>query len=355
MGGSVNWQTVMVWLSSLMLLATLPASTNYKLNSYGFGNGGTSNSASTNYRVNGLAGEQAGSGSSTNYKVGAGENYLKQANVPIVAISNPSNWYDKLQLVLDPQNNPSDATFLVEISTDGFTTTDYVQDDFTVGTTLVSTDYMTYSELGGATGVTLRGLTPSTVYSVKAAALRGSFTESQFGPVATASTVNTQLSFAIGVNPTYAITSPPYQVSMGNLLAGSVVTASNNIWLTLSTNADNGVFIFGGGQYGGLNSASTGHLISSTSVDLSTQSEGFGEQDSSVTQTSGGPLYAVAPYNVSGTNVGEDFVDLDEVFGANSPITTGIGEISLLAKSSTMTPASSDYSETLTEVAAGQF
>jgi hypothetical protein len=355
MGGGMSWQAVAIWMSSLLVLATLPASTNYQLNSYGFGNGGTANSASTNYRVNGLAGEQAGAGSSTNYKVGAGENYLKQANVPKLTLSNPSNWYDKLQLVLDPQSNPTDATFLIEISTDSFTTVDYVQDDFTVGTSLVSTDYMTYSELGGSSGVTLRGLTPSSIYSVQAAALRGSFTESQFGPVSTASTVSPQLSFAIGVSPTYAITSPPYQVAIGSLLAGSVVTAPSEIWFTISTNADNGAMIYGDGVSGGLSSASTGHVISSSSADLSSLSEGFGEQDGSVTQTSGGPLFTVSPYNVTGTNVGQDYTSFAELFGTNAPITTGEAGLNLMAKASTATPSASDYAETLTAVAAGSF
>jgi hypothetical protein len=345
----------LAWLCGLLLVASLPASTHFQLNSYGIGSGGTAKSTSTTYGVNGTAGEQAGSASSTNYKVGAGEAYLKQANEPNLTLTNPSNWYDKLSLVVSPNNNPTDATYLVEISTDGFTTIDYVQDDFTVGTTITSTDYMTYAALGGASGVTLRGLTPNTVYSVRAAALRGPFTESGFGPTVSASTSATQMSFNIGVSPTYAITSPPYAVSIGSLLAGTVETATNEIWLTVSTNADSGALIFGDGQYGGLNSTSTGHLISSASTDLSTASEGFGEQETSVGQTSGGPMTEISPYNVTGTNVGQDYTSLDEWFSASSPVTAGYGGISLKAVSSTLTPSATDYTETLTAVAAGSF
>src|SRR5258708_6903321 len=122
----MNWPSWFVMLCSSLLMASLPASTNYQLNSYGVGTGGTANSSSTNYRINGLSGEQAGSASGSNYKVGAGENYLKQANIPILTLTNGNNWYDKLKLVLDPQNNPTDAKFVVAISTDGFTTTKYV-------------------------------------------------------------------------------------------------------------------------------------------------------------------------------------------------------------------------------------
>jgi hypothetical protein len=343
------------WLCGLVLLATLPASSHFQLNSYGIGSGGTAKSSSTHFAVNGTAGEQAGSAGSSHFKVGAGEAYLKQANVPTLTLSNPSSWYDKLALVLSPANNPTDATFLIEISTDGFATTDYVQDDFTVGTTITPTDYMTYAALGGSGGVTLRGLTPSTVYSVKAAALRGPFTESGFGPVVTASTTNPQLTFNIGVSPTYSITSPPYSVSMGSLLAGTVTTATNQIWVTISTNADSGAMIFGDGQYGGLNSATTSHLISSATADLSTASEGFGEQETSVSQTSGGPMTEVSPYNVSGTNVGQDYTSLDEWFTSANPVTVGYGGVSLKAVSSTLTPSATDYTETLTAVAAGSF
>jgi hypothetical protein len=337
------------------LIAGLPASTNYALDSYGVGSGGTADSTSTNYGLNGITGEQAGSGSSTNYSAGAGENYLKPADEPLVTLSDPSDWYDKLSLVLDPQTNPSDSLFLVEISTNNFATIDYVQDDFTVGTTITSTDYMTYAEWGSGSGVTLRGLSPDTVYSVRAAAIHGAFTESGFGPSSSATTSVPQLTFAIGISPTYSESSPPYQVAMGSLLAGSVVTATNNIWLTISTNADNGAAIYGDGLYGGLESANTGHLIASSSADLNSLTEGFGEQDSSVTQTSGGPLYNESPYNVSGTMVGQDYTSYEEMFGTDNPITTGIGEISLLAKSGTLTPSAPDYSETLTEVAAGGF
>ena len=347
-----HWWSIV--LSSL-LLASLPASTNYQLNSYGIGSGGTAGSSSTNYSMNGITGEQSGSASSTHYQVGAGEAYLKQANVPIVTISNPGSWYDKLQIVLDPQNNPSDATFLVAISSDGFTTTQYVQDDFTLGSSIVPTDYMTYAELGGSGGVLLRGLTRTTVYSVKAAASRGAFTESQFGPVTSAATVDPDLSFDIGVSVPYNVTLPPYSLSMGSVIAGSVTTATDHIWLTYTTNANDGGEIYGEGANGGLVSASTGHTIASSSVDLATLTEGFGLQDTSVSQTSGGPMFEVAPYNVTGTNVGEDFIDLDEEFGTNTPVKEGVGELSLMAKSGSLTPSATDYTETLTEVAASNY
>jgi hypothetical protein len=339
----MNWSKLVTALCSLVFMATMPASSNFKLNSYGFGSGGTSGSSSANYKINGTAGEQAGSASSSNYKVGAGENYLKQANVPSVTVTNVNDWYDKLQLFIGIAGNPSDATYAVAISPDNFTTTYYVQSDFTIGSTLNASNFLSYTAWGSGSGATVRGLTPSTVYSVKAVAMRGKFTQSGFGPVAT------------GTTPTYSITSPPYALNMGSLLAGSVYTASNQIWLTITTNGDSGALLFGGGQYGGLNSTSTGQFISSSTVDLATLSQGFGEQDTSATQTSGGPLVEDSPYNVTGTNIGQDANTYQEWFTSINPIVNGEGSVSLLAKTSATTPAAPDYTETLTTVAASTF
>jgi hypothetical protein len=358
-GAAMKWMDWLHMIVAIFILASMPTSSHYMMESYGVGSGGTAGSGSANYKVNGIAGEQAGHTSSAHYQAGAGYNYVQQANAPKVALSNPGAWYDKLQLNLDPQANPSDTKFVVAISPDDFaTTTDYVQSDFTVGTTLTSGDYLTYAGWGGASGVTLRGLTPTTVYSVKAEAIQGAFTETDWGPVDTVATSTTTpyINFEIDVAPTYTTgTSGPYVLNIGNLLAGTVVTAPDNIWLTVSSNADNGIQLYGGGLYGGLYSAITGHTIGSTSTNLATSAEGWGEQDSSNTVGSGGPLITDSPYNVSGTNVGEDYIDLDEMFHSNVELTNGVGGVSLLAKSQILTPASSDYTETLTMVAAGSF
>ena len=352
----------MSWLWSLMtvvMLAGLPASSHYMMQSYGIGSGGTAGSDSAHYDVNGTAGEQAGNTNSAHYSAGAGYNYLQQANVPTLSLSNPGSWYDKLQLNINPQANASDTKFVVAISPDNFaTTTDYVQSDFTIGPTLTPGDYLTYAGWGGATGVTLRGLTPTTVYTVKAKAIHGAFTETDYGPATSSGTGTATpfINFEIDVASTYTTgTAAPYAVNIGNLLAGSVVTAPNKIWLTVSSNADNGITLFGGGLNGGLFSATTGHTIPSAVEDLATVNEGWGEQDGSTSTLAGGPLVETAPYNVSGTVIGEDYKDLDLMFSSADEITSGVGQVNLVAKSQTLTPAASDYTETLTMVAAGSF
>ncbi|HEY6736427.1 MAG TPA: hypothetical protein VI322_01795 [Candidatus Saccharimonadia bacterium] len=348
-----TWRTIAVgfWL----LLAALPASSTYQLNSYGFGSGGTADSGSTNYRINGSAGELQGKGTSAHYAAGAGENYEKQANVPIVTLTNSANWYNKLLVQLDPQNNPSDAKFAIAISSDGFTTTQYVKSDFTVGSTLTFADYQTYAGWGSGSGQLIRGLHRSTVYSVKAKAYRGVFTESGYGPVATAATVDPTLTFDIDVSATDTSTNPPYIVNFGGLPVSTVTDSPVKIWVTLDTNGENGGTVYLNGHNSGLTSASSTYTIGSVTGDLSALTEGFGAQGASATQTSGGPLALVSPYDGSGANVGVVDTVIREIFTTPAAVTAGRGSLLLKAKTKPLTPASADYTETITMVASGAF
>ncbi|MDB5178118.1 MAG: hypothetical protein JWN01_61 [Patescibacteria group bacterium] len=337
------------------LLASQPASNNFQLNSYGFGSGGTANSSSSNYRVNGIAGEQAGSASSAHYGVKAGETHVKEANVPTIAITNDDNWYNKLKVVIGAQNNPSDAKFAVAISTDNFVTTQYVKSDLTISPTLAFADYQTYASWGSATGVLIRGLSRSTVYTVKAKAWRGKFTESGWGPTSNATTVDPQLAFDIDVSATDTNTNPPFQIDFGTLLASTVTNSPTKVWVDLDTNGESGGKVYLSGQNAGLKSLAGAHTIAALSGDLSAQPEGFGAQGSSATQGSGGPFTLTAPYNVSGTNVGVADATIREIFGAPGPVVAGRGSFLLKAKTQPLTPASGDYTELLTAIASASF
>ena len=349
--GLVSWL-----LAGAVWFAGLPASSHYQLDSYGVGSGGTASSTSSNYKVNGLTGETAGSAGSTNYKVGAGEAHEKQANVPIITISNGASWYNKLKIVIDPQNNPSDALFAVAISTDGFATTQYVHSDLTVGSTLTyPTDYQTYAAWGGSTGVLVRGLASSTTYTVKAKAWRGQFTESGYGPTSSAATVDPQLSFDIDVSATDTSTNPPYEIDFGNLLVSTVTNSPQRIWVSLDTNAESGGKVYLSGQNAGLKSLAAAYTIASATGDLGTLSEGFGAQGASATQSSGGPLALVSPYDGSSDNVGVADTVIRELFTAPAPITAGRGSVILKAKTKPLTPASGDYTEILTAIASASF
>jgi hypothetical protein len=350
---NVKWLT---WITGFVFLAALPASNNFKMDSYGFGSGGTADSGSSNYRVNGTAGEVAGSSSSSNFRAWTGEKHVKEANVPTATLTNPNNYYNKLRLVIGPENNPTDAIFAVAISTDNFASDiRYVKSDFTIGTSLTLTDYLTYAGWGSGTGQLVRGLTKSTVYTVKAKAFHGDFSESPYGPTSSAATVDPQISFDIDVAATDINTNPPYQINFGNLVAGSVADAPQLIWVDLDTNAESGAKIFVSGLWSGLRSSTASYTIASATGDIGAANEGFGAQGASATQSADGPLTLVAPYNGAGQNVGVTDTVIRNIFSTVNPISGGRGSFLLKAKSQTMTPASSDYTETLTAIAAGSF
>lgn len=331
-----------------LILAAMPASSNYQLNNYSFGSGGVGNASSSNYRLNGVSGEVSGqNASSTNYSVKSGNNNVQQAHVPTApTFTNPANYYNKLKLVIATANNASDAVYAISISSDNFATdTRFVKSDNTVGNTLTLADYQTYTAWGGASGFNIIGLQPSTTYTVKVKAMQGAFTETQYGPTAQAATVGPQISFSVS----------PTTEALGNLTAATVITSPSNVTATLSTNAEGGGNIYISGQNGGLNSPKTGTTITSATADLSLASTGFGVQSASATQTSGGPLSAQSPYNSSAQTVGLVDSTLRIIYQTLAPITNGQGSFSIKAKASSNTPAAADYAEVLTVVAAAIF
>lgn len=169
-------------LLGLQLFAVQPTTTNYTLEDYGFGNGGGT-TGTGNYSVEGIAGELSGQDTSTaNYGLGSGLLEAQQANVPTLTLSNPGNYSNKLLVIVGTQGNPSDALFMIAISSDSFATTYYVQSDGTIGATLGFEDYQTYAAWGGASGSEITGLTGNTAYEVKARAYTGEFTETGYGP-----------------------------------------------------------------------------------------------------------------------------------------------------------------------------
>ena len=104
----------------ITFFAALPSTSNYQLNSYGFGSGGTANSTTSTYALEGISGEVSGQTATTaTYNTKPGFNETQQANVPkIASFDNGSGaYYNKLHFVIDQQSNPSDALYALQIST----------------------------------------------------------------------------------------------------------------------------------------------------------------------------------------------------------------------------------------------
>lgn len=336
------------------ILAAAPASSNYILKNYDVGSGGSGGSSSSNYRLNGVSGTQTGeTQSSTNYTLPSGNNNAQNASVPAApTFTNPSNYYNRLQLVLNPGGNPSDTKYLIAISTDNFTTTRYVQPDNTIGNTASVSTYQTYAVWGGSTGVTITGLTPSTTYRVKVKAMQGSFTDSAYSPVATAATVATSLSISL---TTTATSTPPFPVNFTSLTPGSVVNGSADAVIGITSNALGGGDVYIRSTNAALASNLASTSITSATTDLSSAATGYGAQVTAASQTSGGPLASVAPFNGASNNVGGLTTSLQKILSTTTPINGGSATIRLKAKASAITPSSTDYTDQLTLIAAMNF
>ena len=328
-----------------------PISSNFQLLDYGFGSGSIATSSSTHFMLQGATGEiDSASQSSTNFILGGGLTYTLQPNTPPApTFTNPSNYYNKLSLIINQGNNSTDTTYAIAVSSDGFlTNTRYVQTDGTLG---LSPVWQTYTLWGGASGVTIIGLNPGTTYTAKVAASRGTFTQGPYGPTATASTINPSFTFSLKTSTT---TTPPFTVGIGVVNAGQVTTSWQSVTATISTNANNGGTVYLNGTNTGLVSATAGNYkIVSSSVNLASAAEGYGAQGTSV---SGAPMELISPYNGSANNVG--ILDSSKRPFADStgqPVTNGTATFQLKAKASNSTPSGNDYADTVTVVASGSF
>lgn len=341
--------------SALFFFAVMPSTTNYELNDYGFGTGGGTGSTA-NYSLEGISGEQSGGLSSTaTYSARPGLQQTQLANVPTATLSNPSNWYNKLLVVIGTENNPSDALYAIAISTDNFVTTNYVQNDATVGPSLGSEDYQTYAAWGSGSGTEIIGLIPNTTYKVKVKATNGEFTESGYGPEDAEATADLTLTFDIDIAPTDSESGSPYLLPIGDLLVNTVVSGSDKIWFDLETNAGSGGKIFLYSQNTGLYSTALVYTLTSVSADLTSSNEGVGVQSSSATQTSGGPLSAVSPYDGAGDVVGVTDTSVRQVYTTSSAVVGGRSSLTIKAKASQTTPAGNDYQDVLTIIAAANY
>lgn len=340
-----------------MLFASVPTGTSYKLESYGVGSGGTANSTSSSYAMEGISGETSGTQmTGTTYNGGSGLITTQLANVPAApTLTNTSNWYNKLKLVINDGGNATDATFAVAISSDNFVTTQYVKSDFTVGSSLAITDYQTYALWGSATGVNIVGLQPNTTYKVKVRAMHGKFTESGYSAIATAATVNPSLTFDLDVSATDSETAAPYTLAFNDLVPNTVVNSPQKIWVDFDTNGDFGGNVYMYGQNAGLRSTRVSYTIAAITGNLAAAAQGFGAQSTSATQTSGGPFVVSSPYDGTSDSVGITDANIRRIYSAATPITAGRSSLQLKAKITATTPSSSDYAETLTVVAAPSY
>lgn len=333
-----------------------PESTNFELEEYGFGAGGVATSSSENFLFQGILGEvENASPSSTNFRLGPGLTYTLEPNIPAAPnFTNPSSFYNKLKIIIDNGGNPTDTTFVIQVSSGSATFSSnvlYVQADNTLGTLPV---WQTYTAWGSATGFNIIGLYPGTTYYARVAAKRGVYQQGSYSGVANATTLNPTLSFDID---TTSQSIPPFSVAIGNITAGNVTTSSDKVTTTITTNAVSGALVYLSGANSGLQSTTAGsYTITSVSNNLTSISEGYGARGTTVTQSSGGPMQLISPYNGAGENVG--IINTTKRLLSDStsaPVTSGQVSFELKAKASATTPSALDYTDTLTVIGTGSF
>jgi hypothetical protein len=353
-----------VWLVILvvLLLPVIPVSaqesTSYKLKGYEFGGGGGINIESSSYSMEGILGESAGELDSASYTAGSGLIFVQNANVPpSPTFVNSEEWYNKLHLTINKDaGDPTDAKYAIAISNDNFISdTRYVQDDNTIGATLGSEDFQSYTDWGGALGEYIIGLERNTTYTVKVTSTQGKYTQSGYSATAQASTSDLILTFDLDVASTDTETGAPYTVSVGSLIPGSVTTASDKVWVDFATNADYGGYIYLTGLNTGLKSTNVNYTITSATSNLASLEEGYGIQSSTTSESSGGPITAVSPYNGTSDNVGVVDTTTREIYSSTSPVTGGRSSFVIKAKSKSTTPSASDFTDTLTVIASATF
>jgi hypothetical protein len=91
--------------------------------------------------------------------------------------------------------------------------------------------------------------------------------------------------------------------------------------------------------------------VTPPSGDLGSLSEGFGAQSASAN----GGVSAQSPYSSSGTVVGTIYTSFVPLYSASSSVSSSTETLNLKARSSTTTPAATDYTDTLTFVAAANY
>lgn len=313
-------------------------SPNYRLEGGTLNSGGGVSSSSSYDSYSGIGDNFAQMFEGTNYELGVGSNYPVLANVPSSPmVTNDGNWFDQLNLVVDPTDNPADTLFAISVSLDGWETFSYVQDVFDLGEVLGGEDWLTYDQWGEEVGVRIVDLLPGQTYCFKVRALNGDFTGTRFGPEACATTLVSTLRLVIYDPLTEFAFLDPFSVHLAQPEVGLEVTTNVLNGYTLQLRGQ------GDGISGGMYSSDSSYLIPSWSGLLQAGVEGYGLQASSPTAT------LESQYAKVGDEVGIIPVAFSLLASNTGPVIDEVILLRYLASVSTLTPAG-DYEDRVTFV-----
>ena len=176
------------------------------------------------------------------------------------------------------------------------------------------------------------------------------------------------ITFDLDASVTDANTATPYVVAFGTISTSTVRRSGatqgiNYIWIDIDTNASSGAVVTVVSSNASLKSTSVGgDTIPSSTGTMSAGTANYGLCLVAVSESAGGPLAKVSPYNgatcIDGAANTIGLVDgtaRNILNTSGTTITAGRGQISVNSAVSAVTPAHSDYTDTLTFIATGTF
>jgi len=174
---------------------------------------------------------------------------------------------------------------------------------------------------------------------------------------------NDQVTVSAVVPPTFTLALSSNSDNFITNLSPYSISATTGITATVNTNATNGWFLWGSDSNSGLRSASQNYTIPSvtpgTNATLSSGTAGYltGIPSSSISQGSGaGVTSASTAYASSGVGNGSGLNTTPNLLASSTGTANGASvAVKEYATISPVTPAGSDYSDTITLVGAGSF
>ncbi len=278
----------------------------------------------------------------------------------MVAICGPSGCYDRARFEIDANDNPTDTLYEILISEDNFVSDIKYIDGNTFWPESISThnlsDFLTKTDWE-TPDFNILGLQSGTTYYIRIAALHGDFTQTEVGPIASATTSFGSIFFDIDIEDEMGIsaeTSPPHSISFTGayeLIGGSApITAQDRIWMDAGTNSQGGFALVTRGLNGGLKSDTTGQTILSATADLNSTTDGFGIQSEYINQDSYpylSSITATTDYGGTGNSVGIVGVTATKVYESSTPVFNGRMALKVIAKPGIDKGAATDYQETI--------
>jgi len=284
----------------------------------------------------------------------------------MVRVCGPTGCYDRARFEIDPNDNPTDTLYGIQVSTDNFAEDIKYLD----GVTYMLKDSKTIDDYKTKTDwennvFNILGLQSQTQYFLRITALYGDLTESAPSEMAQTTTSIGSMEFRVGVgyeNGENINYNPPYEIHFDEafkIIRGANVRSSDRlIWTLINSNSINGITIVQKGEYGGLHNSEVeeeGYTIESLSGDLDLEEEGIGLKNSTISQLynngdgSLGSITVEEEYDTEENNVGIIDTIFKKTYQSDGPIHTGQTSLQIKTKAALTTPEG-EYAEDITFV-----